>query len=479
MIIVAAFLANAGLNFALGLLVAKLLGPGEFGRYAVAMAVAVVINTLGFEWLRLSATRFYSEESRRSVPGLRATLDLGYAAVSLSLAALVGVGCLAGVEPGMPAALLAAAAAAGIGMGLFDYRAALARARFRERSYAELVLAKNAAAFVLMVGGAFVFGNAALVLMGGALSGAAALLVARRALADPDLRLGLAERRHLKIFAAYAAPLVAASLLYQLMPLMNRAALAYAEGYAEAGRFSLSADVGLRLFMTLGSGLDILLFQLAVRADEAHGRAEAERQVARNLAVVVALLLPFAAGYWLVLPAFEALVVPQAFRGSFGTYAAALIPAFTAFALIQYALNPVFQLRKRTAPVILAAFAGLALNAALLPLLLPAFGPVGVALAQLSGLVAGSVLLAGLAVRSGGLRLPWRDLLLAAGATAAMIAILLPLRAVHPPALGLALMAALGIATYGALAYALDIASARTLLRSRLERMRPMRAPAE
>ena len=60
--IIAAFLVNAGLNFALGLLVARFLGPDEFGRYAVAMAVAVVINTAFFEWLRLSTTRFYSGE---------------------------------------------------------------------------------------------------------------------------------------------------------------------------------------------------------------------------------------------------------------------------------------------------------------------------------------------------------------------------------------------------------------------------------
>jgi O-antigen/teichoic acid export membrane protein len=478
MTIVAAFLVNAGLNFALGLLVAKFLGPDKFGRYAVAMAVAVVINTVAFEWLRLSTTRFYSEERRRTEPGLRTTLDLGYAAVSLALMALVGAAYLLRIDLGMPAALLAAAAAAGIGMGLFDYRAALARARFLERSYAALVLSKNAAAFVLMVGGAFLFGNAALVLMGAALSGAAALLVARRALADPDLRLGLAERRYLATFAAYAAPLVAANLLYQLMPLMNRSALALSDGYAEAGKFSLAADLGLRLFMTLGSALDILLFQIAVRTQEAHGRAEAERRIAHNLAIVAALLLPLAAGFWAVLPAFEALLVPQAFREAFSAYATLLIPAFVAFALIQYALNPAFQLRTRTAPAVLAAFAGLAVNAALLPVLPKVMGPTGVAAAQLAGLVLGAILLGALAVRSGGLMLPWRDLGLATLATTVMTAAVLPLRGIGPPALALALMATLGLTIYGALAYALDLASARTLLRTRF-RPRPVPAPAE
>jgi O-antigen/teichoic acid export membrane protein len=392
---------------------------------------------------------------------------------------LVGATVLAGAGLGLPASLLAATAAAGIGMGLFDYRTALARARFLERSYAALVLWKNALGFVLMVGGAFLFGNAALVLMGAALSGAAALLVARRALADPDLRPSLAGRRHLKTFAAYAAPLVAANLLYQLMPLMNRAALAYTDGYAEAGKFSLAADLGLRLFMTLGSALDILLFQIAVRTEEAHGRAEAERRIAHNLAVVAALLLPLAAGFWAVLPAFEALLVPQAFRGAFSAYTTLLIPAFVAFALIQYALNPAFQLRTRTAPAVLAAFAGLAVNAALLPILPNVMGPTGIAAAQLAGLVLGAILLGALAVRSGGLRLPWRELGCAALTTAVMTAAVLPLRGIDPPALALALAAILGLIVYGALAYVLDLASARTLLRARFGRAPAVPAPAE
>jgi O-antigen/teichoic acid export membrane protein len=374
MTIVLAFLVNAALNFALGLLVAKFLGPDDFGRYAVAMAVAVVINTACFEWLRLSTTRFYSEERRAREPGIRATLELGYAATALGLAALVLALFLAGADVGLPVSLLAAATAAAIGMGIFDYRAALARARFLERAYAELVLLKNAAAFVLMVGGAYLFREPAFVLAGAALSGGAAVLMARRALSDPGATPPRAERRHFRIFAAYAVPLVIANLLYQFIPLMNRSALALTDGYAEAGRFALATDIGLRIFMTLGSGLDILLFQTAIRTEEIHGRAEAEAQVARNFAAIVALLLPLAAGYWLVLPALEALIVPAAYRGAFASYTTILIPAVFAFALIQYALNPVFQLKRRTGPVVVAAFVALATDAGLLLVLPAIFG---------------------------------------------------------------------------------------------------------
>jgi O-antigen/teichoic acid export membrane protein len=64
MLVVAAFLINSVFNFALGLLVARFLGPAGFGQYAIAASLAVIVNTLFLDWIRLAATRFYSEKSR-------------------------------------------------------------------------------------------------------------------------------------------------------------------------------------------------------------------------------------------------------------------------------------------------------------------------------------------------------------------------------------------------------------------------------
>ena len=59
----AAFLASALIQFVLGLVVAWLLGPAEFGYYALALAGAVLVQTFVFEWLRLAATRFHHVEA--------------------------------------------------------------------------------------------------------------------------------------------------------------------------------------------------------------------------------------------------------------------------------------------------------------------------------------------------------------------------------------------------------------------------------
>ena len=71
MAVIVAFILNAGLNFGLGLLLAKLMGPADFGLFGLATTGAVVLNTLVFEWLRLSATRFYSNRVRREEPWIR------------------------------------------------------------------------------------------------------------------------------------------------------------------------------------------------------------------------------------------------------------------------------------------------------------------------------------------------------------------------------------------------------------------------
>ena len=75
-----AFLVNALFNFAIGLIVARFLGPEEYGRFALALALTVVVQTAVFDWIRLAAIRFYSERSRADTPEVRATLDVSFCA---------------------------------------------------------------------------------------------------------------------------------------------------------------------------------------------------------------------------------------------------------------------------------------------------------------------------------------------------------------------------------------------------------------
>lgn len=480
MAVIAAFVMNAGLSFVLGLLIAKLLGPADFGRFALATAGAIVANTVLFEWLRLSATRFYSGRVRVDEPWIRHGLDRAYLALALLLFAAAAVCAGLGIEAGPDSrgAVLAGTATAALGIGIFDYHAALARARFDGRLYLGLVAVKNLLSFGTMAGAAWFLPQPAWVLAAAGASQLLAVLILMRPLRDPQAPVVRVRMRETwRLFMVYGLPLIAANAIYQIMPFLNRGTLAAQAGFAEAGYFALAADVTSRSLSTLGTALDLLLFQLAVRAEERHGRAEAERQVGRNAATVVALLMPCAVGFWAVLPALQALVVPEAYRGPFSLYAGLLMPGLFCLAIMNYAVNPIFQIRRRTLPVIAGALVGLAVNGIGLLVLPPLAGPGGIALAQTLGLAAAFGWLAFRALTGPEpLSLPWRDIGYAAAASLGMGLALSPFRHL-PPATALGICVPLGMALYAGLVWSFDIAGLRAQVEARLRPVHP--APAE
>lgn len=471
MLLVAAFLLSAVLSFALSLTIAALVGPGPFGRYGIAVSLALVLTTALFEWLRLSTTRFYSERTRVGDPAIRSTLDLLYLAVALALACVTGlvslpVGTLA-MPTGFSPALLAAAVAAAIGTGFSDYRMALARCRFLDRPYAGVVIGRGAAMFVLMAGTAWFVGEPTAILFAWAVAGMGAALAATRPLADARSPGRQARRELIGRFCRYAIPLVAASAVYQVIPFANRAILASRAGYVEVGYFSLASEIAARLFQNLGAALDVALFQIAIRAQEEHGPDAAERQVERNLAITVAIVVPAAAGLAAVWPSFEGLFAPLAFRGNLDSTAQAVIPAFALFALAQYAMNPLFQIRHRTGIVVAAALVALALDVGGLLLWPNLVEPAEVARVQAGALAVALAVLLVLAVASG-VRLPWRAIGVTLGSAALMSATLWPWRSALPAAAELPLQVAAGALVYGGLALAFDLCGVRAAFLQRV-----------
>jgi hypothetical protein len=131
-----------------------------------------------------------------------------------------------------------------------------------------------------------------------------------------------------------------------------------------------------------------------------------------------------------------------------------------------FAVAPIFQIAKRTAPMILAALAAIGADAALVASL-----PRGQAGYWLAGAQSGA-LVVGLAVA---LLLAWstrpqwpraRDILGALAATGAMALALWPLRGLEPSVALLAGQASIGAAIYGALAWIFDVARLRQRVKS-------------
>ena len=459
--VLAAFLVNTTFNFAIGLLVAKFLGPDQFGRFALAMAVAMLIQTTTVEWIRLVAIRFYSDRSRQDEPALRATLDVTFAIIAAVLAACAIALMLSGVTFVLSNALIGLAVGVAIANGLFDYHTALIRARFLDGVYARLMLTKNVLALLLTVGGAWFAGSALLALTGACLSMAGSLLSGRAALSDDAARPSLASLDRAIEYARYAVPIVAANILYLAIAFVNRALVAHQFGFAETGQFSLAFDIGTRLMAAVGSGLDVLLFQIAVKAHETHGAEKARQQVAANMATVFTILLPAGVGLWLTLPSLEQIVVPQEFRGPFGHYLELMMVGMFCFGLMNYAINPIFQIAKTTRPLIACAMIACITDGILINVLPDTVDASRFALAQAGSFTVAMIALLFYAATLNPVWPRARDLLLTLLGAGVMAAAVYPMRNWPAGVITLLIQAATGGLIYVAFVMVFDIAGLR------------------
>ena len=469
--VLSAFFLNVLFNFAVGLLVAKFLGPAEYGRFALALATAMAVQTAFLDWLRLGATRFYSERSRGEEPALRATLDVAFALITCGLAVGSGLMFLSGVSFPLSNGLIALALGAAVSNGLFDFNTALVRSRFHDTLYIKLIVVKNLLALCLTGGGAFYFGSAKMALIGGVVSLSGSIVIARAALSDPGANANLARFDVARTILRYAVPIVAANLLYICIPLANRSFVAIEYGFSETGQFSLAYDIGTKAVQAIGSTLDVLLFQIAVAAHDRHGHAHAKQRVADNMAVVIAIILPACVGIWLVLPSLQGLIVPVQYRGPFADLLTLMMPGLFCFAMILYAINPIFQIAKRTAPLIGAAVIACIADPLLLSILPRTDDASSLAIAQSGAFAIAMAALIAIASLSKPIWPRFRDLVATVLATTAMAALMLPLRAQPPSILILAAQILGGIVVYGALVALFDIAAIRTLV---VERLRPV-----
>ena len=461
-------LCNILFNFAIGLLVAKFLGPEEYGRFALAYATAIFVQTGFFDWIRFGATRFYSARIRHEEPALRATLDFGFAIITAGLAAGASLLLFSGIRFTLSYGLIALALGAAAANGLFDYHTALVRARFDDRLFTRLVLVKNLVAFALMGGGAFLFGSAKMTLIGTIVSLGGSVVTARAALRDPASQPRLARLSIARSLMTYSLPIVGANLLYLAIPLANCSILAILDGFSETGQFSLAYDFGTKAIQAIGSALDIVLFQIAVATHELHGPFQARRQIARNMTIVIAMVLPACTGLWLTLPSIEQLAVPEAFRGHFDLLLPLMMTGLFCMAMIQFAINPVFQIEKKTAPLIVAALAACATDALLLLILPQDAGASSLAIAQAGAMLAALIVLIGFASRA---KRQWprpRDLAVTVFANALMSAIVLPMRGQEPGLTTLVEQIATGVAVYAVIVLGFDVAGLRGLTIARL-----------
>ena len=457
------FILNSLLNFAFGLLIAKFLGPAAFGIYAVAFSLALLLNSVFTEWTRHSVVRFYLPPA----PNMRQTLDWLLLASMLAMAVVGTLAWWLGGGFGLSLWLLLATIAAGMFGGSYDYLQAVARIRRDNRAYARLVALRNGLSIPLVVGIAWQFGDPTLVMSGIAASASLAVVLIWRRLSEAPLRSAAPAVADVSSLARYALPLVAASMLYAIMTFLNRWMMAEWFGSAEAGKFAIAADIGFKLLCSTSTVIELLLLPATIAITEKDGLQAGHKRAALTIVIGLALMAPLTAGYLLTLPAFEHLLVPDAFRDSFRQYTLFLLPSFMALSLAQACFNVLLIIEKKTATAALAGLLAISVNLIGLLALTWWPNPLTIVIAMSAGFAASLAVVAGAALRIKAARPAARDIAIILLATALMLGALWPFRTMGSPWLNLPLLAGAGLTLYASMLLAFNVAGSRGWLLAR------------
>ncbi|MBK9392971.1 MAG: polysaccharide biosynthesis C-terminal domain-containing protein [Uliginosibacterium sp.] len=473
-------------------LFARLLGPQGYASLTLAVTIAAFVGSVLVQPLHSSLGRFLpgTKDARLTVALGRLLLVGG--GLAAALAGLVEWLHLAW----LPRGVALAAAALCVAQGVFDFSAQWASASLMTRRYGRLYFLK--AALVPAFGLGFLA-------LGGSYWGAvlamclAYLLAAAIALPLPWLLVtrGRFEREALSGVGRYASGFAVSMLLGVMLSWSDRLLMA-AFAVPGLGAYGAAADLTQQAFGLVFSALFLAWFPRLVSAWEESpqlapsapssprggpskswggpatcltgDKAAYTRQLRPYLQATIALMPPVAAGFALVSADVAHVLLGAAYQAD----APRVMPWLALAALLggvrMYVSDVPLHLAKRLDLQCLIVGASGAIGLLLNVLLLPRFGIMGAAWSAVAANALGAGLGLWQAQRLGGMPWPWRDLAISLVGVALMA---LALWLVPGGSLlRLIVRVLLGMAVFGAVALAADLAGGRTWLLARLGRLR-------
>ena len=446
----------------------RLLGPEEYGRYALMLSAMALIHMLSLTSAEAAAFRFAGEaEAKHKQPDhFRTILSLTFRSLFITAALIGGLALLLGKLPEylkiLPWIALLIPINSFIQMALEAHRAGE-----RVGRYALISSTQTLGGFVLGALIAWQSGfGAASPFIGMVLAGVLWALNESRWLFK-QAKGGVTDPGRQLTYLKYGAPIAAALVLDLILSAADRFIIALFLGEAAVGEYAAGygvADKSVLLICAWAAMAAVPLVMAAYERDGADAAAEEARGLIRTLML---LGIPAATGLALVaVPLSEALIGEAVREG-----AQQIIP-WIAFAgllnglLIHY-YSEVFHLGHRTGELALLMIIPAAGNVALNLVLIPQFGLLGAVFATLASYALGLFVLAIRGRRLVALPLPLLDLAKVSVAALAMwpVIAVLPDWGSWPE---LFLKAGLGGLTYGLVAFALDAGGARGFVKEKL-----------
>lgn len=437
----------------------RLLAPEDYGRYALAVASVILVNTLLFQWMLSGLARFLSRYAGQEQK-LQSTLLAAYLLL-VAFTALMGGVAYGFLEPGPWREILPVAIMLVWVQAWFELNLQLLSSRLKPMRYGAMSSAR--ATLALVIGSALIWAGwtALAPLWGLVLGGGLALLVFSRG-EWRGSRMHHADAPLARELLGYGLPLSVTFLFGFIISTSDRYLIAWFLDERAAGLYSAGYDLAQLSLSVLMMIVNLAAYPIVVRALEKEGKDVARRLLERQGRILLAVALPASAGFMLLAGNIATVMLGQEFRAA----ATDILPWIAAAALLgglkSYYFDLAFQLGHHTKGQVGVVMVAGVVNIVLNLLLIPKHGLHGAAWATLVAYAVGLIL----SIQQGRRHFhmtcvphdTWRIML----ATGLMIAALWPLR----DSLGFAALSGqvlFGVAVYGAAIIALDIGGARAV----------------
>jgi O-antigen/teichoic acid export membrane protein len=439
-----------------------LLSPEEYGVYALGMAVATVASGVLFHWLNAAISRFYPSnlDELSKVMGL---VSYGFW-VATALAASIFIGFfpflgLFGVEAITGFAIFLIT----IALGRHTLALQVANAENLPTHYGLLSWAKGGGA--LLAGFIFIhygFGERGALL--GFLAGLILAVIAFAA--NPLLRLKFdsVDKRLAKNMFQYGLPLALNNLAIATVDVADRFMIGILLGVAQVAPYAVAYDLAQQMVGPTMNVLFLATFPLIVQAFASSREETTRKRLSALGSNLVVLGLPVAAGVGFFASDISEIILGIDYRQDATRVMPWLAAAIFVGAFKSFYLDVVFQLRNATKHLGYIAILMAAVNVILNLLFLPSHGVVAAAWATLAAFTIGAILSWVLGRSFFNLPSMGKVFCGTVISTATMVAVLYFL----PSSSGivwLTVKISVGIAIYAVVAWALDVAGFRRLLK--------------
>lgn len=470
-------LANMIVSFGSIVILTRLLDAQEFGRYALVLVTLQMAHTLIFTWMEAAMERYYARAQREG--NLRDHLYTIYRTASI-MTALGLVVFMAGLyftpiatdlKTILAFALGSTAIQTLVRLSMEAHKAHNRITRYSVTYSGQMMLSFTIGILLILFTPLREAGPFAGLLLGNLI-----VLLFDLPFMLRQMKGGTYKPARTKQYLIYGLPICFSLILEMALSSSDRFVIAAMLGEAEVGQYSAGYGLANRSIDVLFIWIGLAVTPMLVRSLETDGLEACLKNMKHYGATLLLVTMPAAVGLGLVAdPA--SILLGEPVREAGAQIIPWIVGAGVVNGMISYYIQRAFMLGGKTHALPITMIAPMALNIGLNIWLLPIYGLMGAVYATIISYALGLVLAFVVARRYFPLPVPWEAFLKCGFACLVMSGIVLSINTPEQmnPFIEIAIKGAAGALTYGLVAFALNAADCRELIKAGLSRLRARR----